>query len=61
MNIETIDQYLRDQGCTLWGRSFDIVSPDSREQAVLFLKNVIDDLNKVELNQWRMQDRLPYA
>lgn len=42
---EIISHYLDSQGCTLWGRAFDIKSDDGREQAITFIQSVIDGLD----------------
>lgn len=61
MNTEIIEQYLDGRGCTMWGRSFNIVSPDSRQQAIEFIKNMCADIEALQLSEWSLQDRLPYA
>jgi len=44
MSTEVIDKYLQSMHCTMWGRAFDVSSPDSRAQAVEWLNSVIGEV-----------------
>lgn len=35
--IDACERYLSNKGCTLWGRAFDIIHPESRREAAEWL------------------------
>jgi hypothetical protein len=46
---QAIDIYLDDRKTTLWGKSFDILSEDSREEAKRFIYGLVRDLSMIDL------------
>lgn len=44
----TISTYLNSRGSTLWGRAFDIHSPDGQETARQFIRQLWIELEDIE-------------
>lgn len=63
MDKKVVEEYLDEKGCTLWGRSFDIISKDSREDAIQFIMELWWDLDAIRLSQMydSTHDPIPYA
>lgn len=54
----TITAYLDSRGATLWGRAYDIHSPDGRDTAVAFIRKLWIELEDIESDlQYQMADR----
>lgn len=44
----TINAYLNSRGATLWGRAYDIHSPDGRDTALQFIRKMWIELEDIE-------------
>ena len=44
----TITTYLNSRGATLWGRAYDIHSPDGRDTALQFIRKLWIELEDIE-------------
>jgi hypothetical protein len=53
--MNTVDRYLKSLGTVLWGRSFDLLEPDSYEQAKKFIEDLwyaLDDIEFAMRDEW---------
>jgi hypothetical protein len=46
--MNAVDRYLNGLGTVLWGRSFDLLEPDSYEQAKKFIEELWYTLEEIE-------------
>lgn len=46
--MNAVDMYLKNHKTVLWGRSFDLMEPDSYKQAKQFIEQLWFDLEDIE-------------